>query len=118
MKYFDYAATAPMSPSALEVYTETAQHYFGNTESSHQAGRQAQQLLKHCRQVFSQLTKKSADSLIFTSGGTESNQLALKMSLTLLGEKNEVLVSSLEHPSVLHFLESQPAITLKTLPLA
>lgn len=117
MKYFDYAATAPISPTALEVYIETAQQYFGNTESTHQVGRQAQQLLKHCRNIFSQLTEKPADSLIFTSGGTESNQLALKMSLALLEEKNEVLVSPLEHPSILHLLKAQPNIKLNILPL-
>ena len=88
MNYFDYAATTPMSAIALKVYLETAEKYYGNPSSNHPIGQAAQQLLSHCRQVFSELVEKPAESLIFTSGGTESNQLALALSLKLLPKKD------------------------------
>lgn len=118
MNYFDYAATTPMSAIALKVYLETAEKYYGNPSSNHPIGQAAQQLLSHCRQVFSELVEKPAESLIFTSGGTESNQLALALSLKLLPkERREVLVSPIEHPSLLYALAADPTIRVKKLPL-
>lgn len=118
MNYFDYAATTPMSAIALKVYLETAEKYYGNPSSNHPIGQASQQLLSHCRQVFSELVEKPAESLIFTSGGTESNQLALALSLKLLPkERREVLVSPIEHPSLLYALAADPTIRVKKLPL-
>lgn len=118
MNYFDYAATTPMSAIALKVYLETAEKYYGNPSSNHPIGQAAQQLLSHCRQVFSELVEKPAESLIFTSGGTESNQLALALSLKLLPkERREVLVSPIEHPSLLYALAADPTIRVKNCPL-
>lgn len=118
MNYFDYAATTPMSAIALKVYLETAEKYYGNPSSNHPIGQAAQQLLSHCRQVFSELVEKPAESLIFTSGGTESNQLALALSLKLLPkERREVLVSPIEHPSLLYALAADPTIRVKKLSL-
>ncbi len=75
--------------------------------------------MSHCRQVFSELVEKPAESLIFTSGGTQkSNQLALALSLKLLPKRRrEVLVSPIEHPSLLYALAADPTIRVKKLPL-
>lgn len=118
MIYLDYAATVPMTDEAKKAYIETATEYFGNANSGHIAGQKAQSLLDYCRGQLSQLLALPATSLLFTSGGTESNHLALQLSLNYLpADKKQVLVSPLEHSSILNFFASQPEIELTILPL-
>lgn len=118
MTYFDYAATSPMTPAALNTYTTVAQQFFANPNSPHPLGQKAHALLTHCRTQLANALNVAPMSLIFTSGGSESNQLAIGLSIAMLAEnKAEVLVSPLEHPSVLHTLKTFPQLKIKTLPL-
>lgn len=117
MLYFDYAATAPMTPGALAAYTQAAEKYFGNPSSPHLAGQEAAELLEFCRSRFAARLQVPVESIIFTSGGSESNRLALQMSLNQLPEKKRVIATPLEHSSVLNYLRQDPAVELVLLPL-
>ncbi|WP_099222329.1 cysteine desulfurase family protein [Listeria costaricensis] len=99
MIYLDHAATTKMSDLALKTYTETAARFFGNTESLHDSGTDAARLLAICRKRWAELLEVPQDGLIFTSGGTESNQLAIE-TILLHTDKKEIVVSPLEHASI------------------
>lgn len=101
-----------MSKKALDTYVNTAQNYFGNCGSPHAIGRESKQLLDFCRTRMAELTNVPKNSLIFTSGGTESNHLAIRLSCRLL-TKTEVLVSPFEHASVFHVLSGVPGIRIR-----
>jgi cysteine desulfurase len=118
MHYFDFAATTPMTPAALKTYQQTAQQFFGNPNSPHPVGEQAAALLAHCRQQLALQLTVPAESLIFTSGGTEANHLAIALTLQQLPpNRREILISPLEHSSFAHELAAYPHLTVKTLPL-
>ncbi|WP_028984256.1 cysteine desulfurase family protein [Sporolactobacillus terrae] len=77
MIYLDYAATTPMSSRALETYTEVAQHCFGNTNSPHDFGDAADRLLASCQKQIARHLHVEAGAIFFTSGGSDSNVLAI-----------------------------------------
>lgn len=95
--YLDYNATAPLRPAAQEAILEAFQHA-GNASSVHHAGRDAAARVDRGRQQIASLLNCAPGELIFTSGATEANNLALRASHT----PNSVLViSAVEHPAVL-----------------
>ncbi|WP_461215009.1 cysteine desulfurase family protein [Lacticaseibacillus sp. GG6-2] len=104
MIYFDHAATTPMSPAALDAYTEVAKHFYANSESLHRAGNEAGQLVQDARLQVARQLGVPADGLIFTSGGTEANQLGIE-ALATGSDRREILVSPLEHSSVYEILD-------------
>jgi cysteine desulfurase len=93
--YLDWNATAPLRREAATAITE-AVALGGNPSSVHRRGRAARQLVERSREAIAALVDAPADGVVFTSGGTEANHLAL------LGcGRARVLVSAVEHPSVL-----------------
>ncbi|MCE7793689.1 IscS subfamily cysteine desulfurase [Salipaludibacillus sp. CUR1] len=104
MIYLDYAATTPMSDGAMETWMKASHSYFGNSSSLHEAGNNAHELIKTCKERFSSMAGCPPDRIFFTSGGSESNLLALE-SLYLANKHrgNHVITSSIEHPSVHSF---------------
>jgi cysteine desulfurase len=102
--YLDYNATTPLSPGVAEAMRECDARGYLNPESQHQFGQLARRRLEVAREavarrVGARCGSHQADRVIFTSGGTEANNLAL---LGLAGETpGQVLVSAIEHPSVL-----------------
>ncbi|WP_050615906.1 cysteine desulfurase family protein [Bacillus testis] len=106
MKYFDYAASSPISQAALDSYLEASQLIYGNASSLHDEGSKAADLLDYSRQLIAQTIPCSSRNIIFTSGGTESNMLAIQ---TLIHNSNKacnhIISSSMEHPSILHELD-------------
>lgn len=103
--YLDYAAATPMSDSAREAYCDATRH-FANPQALHTPGlRSAHELLTARRDIGCVLGVK-ADELVFTSGGTEANNLALAGYLYGIEESGKkidechVVVSTIEHPSV------------------
>jgi len=93
--YLDWNATAPLRPEAAVAIAD-ALAQGGNPSSVHRSGRAARQLLEQSREAVAVLAGAPADGVVFTSGGTEANQL------TLLGSgRARVLVSAVEHSSVL-----------------
>ena len=99
--YFDYAATTPIDSEALQVWVEASQHFYGNSSSLHDYGSKAAQLLDVSRQQLAALLQVKKENVIFTSGGSESNVLAID---TLLASqktaKNHILISQAEHASL------------------
>ncbi|WP_311407475.1 cysteine desulfurase family protein [Liquorilactobacillus uvarum] len=105
MIYFDNAATTKMSVSALKAYKEVAENFYGNSESLHFFGNQSNLLVDESRQTIAKLLNVIPDGLIFTSGGTESNQVGLSALARIRDGKNEILVSPLEHSSIYQILD-------------
>ncbi|MFC7062105.1 IscS subfamily cysteine desulfurase [Halobacillus seohaensis] len=99
MNYFDYAATCPISETALETYIKASREYFGNTQSVHDIGSKADLLVEHCRQTLANLLQVEREGITFTSGGTESNMLALN-ALASAKNGNHIIISTGEHSSV------------------
>ncbi len=104
MIYLDHAATTPVRKEVLQAVTE-AFEIFGNPSSLHAAGAKAREAVEESRETLARALRCSPEEVVFTSGGTEANNLALKG----LPEKGHVLVSSIEHPSVLEPAKSLAA---------
>ena len=92
--YLDHNATTPVRPEAIRAMTEVMANV-GNPSSIHGFGRAARRVLEDSREAVAALVGAPAASLVFTSGGTEANNLALRGT----GART-VLVSAVEHPSV------------------
>ncbi|MFT8836191.1 cysteine desulfurase family protein [Liquorilactobacillus satsumensis] len=120
MIYFDNAATTKMSKAALEAYYEVAENFYGNSESLHLFGTQSSTLITQAQQQIATLFKLPAAGFIFTSGGTESNQLGIESLSSVNSQKREILVSPLEHSSVFQILDklvTEKGFKVKTLPV-
>jgi cysteine desulfurase len=97
--YLDNNATTPLAPGVLEAMQACAVERFGNPASSHQHGRQARQLLENAREQIAALLSAQPDEVIFTSGATEANNLAIfGLGGALPGA---IVTTPLEHPCVL-----------------
>ena len=82
MIYLDHAATTPTHDTALEVFVNVSKHYYGNPSSLHDIGAEAKQLLEASRRTLAKILNAETDEIIFTGGGSESNQLAIKALLS------------------------------------
>ena len=108
--YFDYNATTPIAPSVQAAMAPLLCEHFGNPSSSHALGRAAAEAVEDARGQIALLLGCDPDEIVFTSGGTESNNLALKgvMLGQLPAAGGHLVISALEHPSVVEparFLE-------------
>jgi cysteine desulfurase len=101
MLYLDYCATTPMYNEAIEAITQAMRTHYGNASSIHRLGLEAEQLLNQSRKSIAGLLHCKANEIIFTSGGTESNNLAIK-GTALIREKRgrHIITSQIEHSSV------------------
>jgi cysteine desulfurase len=107
MIYLDHAATTPMLPEVWEAMRLLASQHFGNPASAHSAGRKARQALEDARERIAHLLGASPDEVIFTSGATEANNLAI---FGLAGSPpGHVLASPIEHPCVIEPLRQLAA---------
>ncbi|WP_237283375.1 cysteine desulfurase family protein [Streptomyces alfalfae] len=107
MSYLDYNATAPIRPEALAAVLE-AMKSVGNASSMHQPGRQAAHRVDVARRQLADLLGCSPGEIIFTSGATEANNLALRAAFTA---GNPLVTSPVEHPAV---LETARAVTAES----
>ena len=109
--YFDNAATTPMDPRVCAAMQPFLNDVFGNPSSLHWAGREARAAVDRARQQTAALFGAQPGEIIFTSSGTESDNLALIGAIQALGQReNHVITSSIEHPAVLEtcrYLEQQ-----------
>ena len=103
--YFDNAATTPLYPEALTQMAEVLQHTYGNPSSTHAFGRSAKVLIEGARKRISKWLNAQPSELIFTSGGTEANNLILRGCIRDLGVQ-VVITTAIEHHAVLHTLEA------------
>ena len=108
--YLDHNATSPIHPAAADAMREASLQYAGNPGSQHAYGRKARRALEDARERFAELVGAktggtSPDRVIFTSGGTEANNLALFGMLGPPGQpvadRSQLITSAIEHPSIL-----------------
>jgi cysteine desulfurase len=102
--YLDYNATTPLAPEAAEAMGRALRDLFGNPSSVHAFGQQAKAALDEARQQVAALVGGDPAEIVFTSGGTESDGLALRGSAEALepAGRNEIVVSAIEHEAVLN----------------
>lgn len=98
MRYFDHNATHPLSPTAREAWLEACEKFIGNPSSPHRLGDRADRALNDARERLAVWLGCSAQEIVWTSGATEANNMALAH---LAGREGELLVSAVEHPCVL-----------------
>jgi len=105
--YFDHNATSPIHPEVLEAILPFLNNAVGNASSLHSAGRAARSAIETARGRVAGLVNCSPESVIFTSGGSEANNLLLKGFIDRADQRS-VISSEIEHPSVL-----QPLLQLE-----
>jgi len=109
--YLDFNASTPLAPEVVEAMRPFLTEHFGNPSSHHWAGTPAKAALERARAQVAALLGCDAEEVIFTSGGTESNNLALKGVFFANRERGDhVVTSAVEHPAIL-----QPLRFLETL---
>jgi cysteine desulfurase len=97
--YFDYNATTPLRPEVLRAMVEVYESDFGNASSIHHYGQAARQRIEQARRQVAALIGAAADEIVFTSGGTEANNLAI---FGLAPETpGHFITSAIEHPAVM-----------------
>ncbi|MER2064020.1 MAG: aminotransferase class V-fold PLP-dependent enzyme, partial [Alkalibacterium sp.] len=100
--YLDHAATTPMHPDVIEVMTETMKENYGNASSIYQIGRESRGLVEEARRTFAQSIHASPQEIIITSGGTESDNMAvLKTAEKFKDHGKHIITTAIEHPAVL-----------------
>ena len=97
--YFDWAATSPADEDILKESLEETLECWGNPSSTHSVGKQARELFEAARTRAAKALGVKPDTIYFTSGGTESDQIPL-LSVLAKPMKGTVLVSSIEHPAI------------------
>ncbi len=102
--YFDNAATTPMDKEVIEVIAKTMESTFGNPSSTHQFGRAAKAKIEQARKEIAKLLGVDSSEIIFTSGGSEADNLILINAVKNLGI-NRIISSKIEHHAVLHTLD-------------
>jgi cysteine desulfurase len=100
--YMDANATTPLVPEVLDAMRPYFIEHFGNASSIHQQGQQARAAVEHARESVAALINCRAAEIVFTSGGTESDNLAL---FGLVQPGDHLITSSIEHHAVLHAAE-------------
>ena len=101
--YLDNAATAKVDPEVLDSYNQITLKYFANPSSIHSLGQEASRLLDKSREQILNVLKLTHHEVIFTSGATEANNLAIKgYCFANRSRGNHIITSASEHPSVLN----------------
>lgn len=110
--YLDYNASTPIDPLVKKVMVD-AMELYGNPSSIHWAGVQSQAVIQRAREQVANLLECSPSQIVFTSGGTESNNLALiGVYQALRSRGNHIITTQVEHPSILNvckYLETRGA---------
>lgn len=119
--YFDYNATTPLDAGVRDVMLPFFSDFWGNPSSIHHVGQQARAILDDLRDRTAHLLKAKPSEIIFTSGGTESNNLAIFGTARLRSAQGKHLITSaIEHHAVLHcfdYLEAKEGFTVTRLPV-
>src|SRR6516165_1494264 len=109
--YLDYNATTPIDPAVAEAMAPFLEYQFGNPSSGHWASVGAEAALEAARSQVAALLGARDDEIVFTSGGSEANNLALKgVAWALKAKGDHIITSSVEHPAIVgpcRFLEQQ-----------
>ena len=114
MIYLDYSATTPVLPEVLDSYNKVTTEYFGNPNSLHSLGLKSKDLLESATKQVSELLNIDINEFSFTSGATESNNIALiGYAIANKMRGNHIIVSKLEHPSIYSIVDYLESIGFK-----
>ena len=109
--YLDYNDTTPIDPQVAQAMLPYIQEHYGNPSSSHSFGVAARKAVENARGQLAEMLKSRVEEVIFTSGGTESNNYAIKgVAGAYRNKGNHLITSAVEHPAVLEvcqYLEEQ-----------
>jgi len=97
--YLDNNATTQVHPDVLSILDDTLRNVYGNASSIHKEGQTARQVIEDARESVARLVGASAREIVFTSGGTESNNAAIFGALSAPGI-HHIVTTAIEHPSV------------------
>lgn len=101
--YFDHNATTPIAPQVLEGMMDVLSNCFGNASSIHQEGQRARHLVEQARRAVASLIHADPREIVFTSGGTESDNTAIFGALAASPRpRKHFVTTTIEHPAVLH----------------
>ena len=103
--YLDNAATTPIAEEVLQVMIPALRNEFGNPSSTHQYGRKAKGAVEGARKSIAERIHARPSSIVFTSGGTEADNMAIHTAITSLQVKT-IITSPIEHHAVLHSVEN------------
>ncbi|MEO8049378.1 MAG: cysteine desulfurase family protein [Acidobacteriota bacterium] len=103
--YFDHNATTPVSPEVFQVMAPLMTTVFGNASSIHQFGQEARSELDRARRSVAAMLGAKAEEIVFTSGGTEADNMAI------FGAGGHVITTTVEHPAVLQAATELPEVT-------
>lgn len=111
--YLDYNASTPVDPSVAQAMRAAMDDGYGNPSSPHWAGAPAREIVERSRRQVATLLGCTPDEIVFTSGGSEANNLAVKGAFFAQGSRSaHIITAQIEHPSILapcRFLEQQGA---------
>lgn len=102
--YFDNAATTQVRDEVVEAMTNSLKNNYGNASSTHSFGRSSKSLIEGIRKDIASYFNVTAGEIIFTSGGTEADNLVLRSAVRDLGVKH-IITSKIEHHAILHTAE-------------
>ncbi len=102
--YFDNAATTQIRDEVITEMTSVMKNNYGNASSSHSFGRSSKSLVEQARKEIASFLNVSAAEIVFTSGGTEADNLVLRSAIRDLGVKH-IITSKIEHHAILHTIE-------------
>src|SRR5262245_43096553 len=106
--YFDYNATSPLTAEVIEAVGRISRAYFGNASSVHHFGQQAKAVIDEARSAAAALVKGDPSEVVFTSGGTESDNFAIRGAAEALepAGRRHLIASAIEHEAVLNTLKA------------
>ena len=102
--YLDNAATTQIQSEVVDCMTDILRDNYGNASSTHSFGRSSKAVLEQCRKNIAGFFNAQASEIIFTSGGTEADNLAMRSAVRDLGVK-AIITTKIEHHAVLHTAE-------------
>lgn len=102
--YLDNAATTQIRDEVINAMTDVMKHQYGNASSTHSFGRSSKALIEKSRKTIASYLKVSAGEILFTSGGTEADNLVLRSAVRDL-KVAHIITSKIEHHAVLHTIE-------------
>src|SRR5690554_3763868 len=114
--YLDYAAAVPLDPEIKKLMDEVEQKAWANASSLHKEGREARGIIDSSRAKIAEILGCQTSNLVFTSGATESNVLAIRGTLEhirLKGDRPRLVVSKIEHASVKECAEQLQSMGLE-----
>jgi cysteine desulfurase NifS len=104
--YLDHNATTPLDPEVFKVMTECMEDNYGNPSSIYHEGKSTRFVIESARRSVAQMLNCTARRIVFTGGGSEANNLALKgIAFAHWNKKNHIIISAVEHPSILSAAE-------------